>query len=192
MKNIEITSTKINHTYVNIYVPKGEYTELHITDKKKVDDVFKIDNEDALAMQEHFWCRMYVGRKSNIRPAVYYNELREKFYLHRFILKDKTKRKIIFRNKDCRDFRKQNLQIIDPGSAYDRTSETKEGLPSNIFEYCNKKNEVRGYMVVFAINKKQNRKWFSIAKYGNKETALKEAITYKSEFIKHHNNIDNH
>lgn len=185
MEEIIVNSERANVKYINKYIRKDDYYELHITDGVYVDNIYKIDIDDIDLMTKHFWCQIFIGKNGHKRPKLYYNHNKTKHYLNELLINDGKTGKIIFKNRDCTDYRKNNLYRVEKGQFEFRTRQKSgKSLPTNIYCMYNRDKTVRGYSVRFKESLNEKEMWFSVTKYGSSELALSKAIEYREYIVK--------
>ena len=81
-----VKGNSTNVKYINGYKKCDDFYELHITNLKDKDFVFKIDLDDFELCKYYFWCICFVGREGNKKPIVYYTKKKVKYYLNKFLL----------------------------------------------------------------------------------------------------------
>lgn len=184
MDNIEIRSTATNAKYLNRYIEKENYTELHITNDEDYDIVIKIDKEDSVKLQNYFWCSSMVGREGYQTPSFYCYINKKHVLLSRIILSVETGEKVIFLDGDNTNYRRNNLHIVKKKQSFIRNNPDKE-LPTGIFKKAQKeKGNITGYLVCYFEKNKKKTKYFGIRKYKELSTALEKAIEFKEKMLK--------
>ena len=174
--------------YNNIYIKRGDYSELHITDGRNVDYIVIIDTCMIGKMIGHFWTISFVGKDGYKKPAIFSCLNRtKKIRLNRYELglaeDNKDVRKIIFINRDPFDYRACNLKAVakdDHTELRDRNKHNILGM-NNIHELKYKGNLV-AYQVIYKIDGKAHSKSFSISKLG-KDNALIQAKQFRDANI---------
>ena len=175
---MDIYSKAYNSKYINRYIDKGTHTELHITNLMDIDYIILIDSEDVEKCKKHFWSCMMTGRQGYKKERIYCYVNKEVLPMSRLLLEVKEEQKVIFKNKDCLDFRKSNLYIVNPHQSYVR--EDCGELPTSITKRIQPNGKHIGFYVdYFDEQKNYKRKYFGIKKYGTLEVCLQEAIEFK-------------
>lgn len=179
---MDVLSKATNAKYINRYIDKNGYTELHITNLKDYDIVLKLDNEDVNKIKKYFWCCSMVGREGYETPCIYCYIKKVHTLLTRILLDVKKEQKVIFKNGDNLDFRKENLHIVNPKESFIRNNNNKK-LPTGIFERVQKNGNNTGYIVCYFDNNIKKVKYFGIRKYQTLENCLKMAIQFKKDSL---------
>lgn len=192
--NFVVNGKAHNTKYINGYIKKKNYYELHITDLKEKDFVFKLDLEDFDICKNYFWCITFVGRDGNKQPIVYYTKNRIKYYLSKYLLKiDNNNNRVIFRNRNCYDYRKSNLYKVQNNDIflYDVGKNNKNGgnLPNGISLSTNYLGNEIGYVVNFKKNGNKKCLYFGIKKFKTLENCLQMAIKTKNILIQNQKTI---
>ena len=177
-----------NVKYINGYKKCNDYYELHITNLKDKNFIFKIDLEDFDLCKYHFWSICFVGKKENKQPRVYYTKNRIKYYLNKFVLKiDNINNKVIFKNRDCYDYRKCNLYQVKKDDIFlhnkGKTNKNGGDLPTGITLTTNSLGHNTGYTIYFKKNGKKTYLYFGIKKFKTLDNCLKVAIETKKSLM---------
>lgn len=171
-------STAYNAKNVNGYICKGDYYELHITDLASNDKIFMISASQYVNCRKYFWISNKIGRVDNQQEQVYTYIKRKKMYLNRLItgITEQKDKKVIFKNRDCFDYRDENLYVTSKNGKYfkDKPVKGKE-LPSGIFLIKHKDNKETGYKVK---NNKGKETCFGIREFKTLDICLQEAKKY--------------
>lgn len=184
-----VTGKAHNTKYINGYIIKNDYCELHITNLKEIDYIIKLDKEDFNKCIYYFWCICFVGRQENKKPIIYYTQHKIKYYLSKFLLQiDNNNNRVIFKNRNCLDYRKENLYLVKQNEnfLYDIGKENKKGenLPNGITLNINSLGNKTGYFVHFNNNGEKVALYFGIKKYKTLENCFNEALKMKENLIK--------
>lgn len=165
--------------YINGYVVKGDYAELHITDNK-IDKVIIIDTQDIDKCLDRFWCVAMTGRIGYKREQVYctYNGIRTP--LTRYLKDIRREDKIIFKNCNYLDYRKNNLVVVSRhGKITKDFPKENKSLPIGIYPIFNELGRLTGYKVEDGVLEEKKTLCFSLANYSTLENCLYNAILYR-------------
>lgn len=183
-----VKGNSTNVKYINGYKKCDDFYELHITNLKDKDFVFKIDLDDFKLCKYYFWCICFVGREGNKKPIVYYTKKRVKYYLNKFLLNiENINNKVIFKNRDCYDYRKSNLYKVEKDDIFlhNKGKNNKNGgdLPNGITLTTNYLGHNIGYTLYFKKNGKKKYLYFGIRKFKTLENCLNAAINAKNSLL---------
>ena len=172
------TERATNTKYINGYILGSSTVELHITDNSTIDHIILFDIEDFIKIRMYFWCVNFVGRKECEKPEVYtYAGKASRIYLNRLLMDRGRDERILFRNRDPYDFRKNNLVVNKITGIEERScAKTGKTLPSNIFELRQKNGSLTGYRTIIRLNGTKEEKYFGLRKYKTLDNCLKMAI----------------
>jgi hypothetical protein len=171
-------SASTNAKNINGYINKGEYYERHITDQAIKDKVFMISKTQFEKCVEYFWNSSLIGKVGKQQEQVYAYVDKKKLFLNRLLTNtvDEKDKRIIFKNRNCFDYRDENLSIISNGDKHFREVPRKgKELPSGISAVKQKDRKQTGYVVV---DNEGKQKYFGIRKLKTLDNCLEEAKKY--------------
>lgn len=178
-----------NGTYINGYIKKDIYYELHITDQNNHHTVF-FDEEDLEKVKEHFWSCCKTGKGQN--SVVVYTSCKStdghrKQYLKNILYGEKIQKneKLITESRNQLDFRKENL-LVDRRKGISRRKTSLHGIYGGNGIFPRKRKEkIIGYC--FFDNQKKCH-YFGIKRYGTLEKCYEECKKQR-ELLVYMNNI---
>jgi len=161
---------------------------MHITDEDKIDVIILLNIANYDLCKKMFWCFAYVGKNGSKQEAIYTHINRKKVFLNRVLLNisdDVSDIKIIFMNRNCLDFRIENLRLCEKNEKYFKNiPKTGKKLPSGVFEVKQKNNNVTGYNIVT----NSGFEYFGVKKFKTLEKCLIAAMD-KLDEMKNKNNL---
>lgn len=170
--------------FKNIYRSVEDHYELEITDDE-TSNIIIIDKNIVDRMKHHFWHLDNTGRKGYKKPQVYYYKSKKKYYLNRFVLNTNDKNiRILFKNRNPYDFRKDNLHITTVGGkeVRDCNLHNENGM-TNIFTVRRKDGSIRLFHVIYKNEQgEKHSKSFNTTKLGFND-ALRKAQEFRDSLI---------
>lgn len=185
--NFVIYPKSYNGTYINGYIKKDGYYELHIMKRKnpKHDYIVLFDEEEVEKVKEHFWCCTKTGREQSSIAVYTYckgHNGHKKQYLKNMLYGKQIGKgeKLITENRNQLDFRRKNL-LVDTRKGISRRKTSLRGVYGDNGIYPRKyEGNVIGYS--FADNQKKSH-YFGIRKYGTLEKCYEECKKYREAMM---------